>query len=100
MDKRVIIWTLSSTKDLKTIFSYYNTRNRSNTYSRKLYEEMTLLMEEISRFPFIGKTTDKENIRYAIVKEYLLFYQINNNDISVLRVWDSRQNPIKRPYDL
>lgn len=100
MDKRVIIWTLSSTKDLKTIFSYYNSRNRSNTYSRKLYEEMTLLMNKIAQFPFIGKMTDKENIRYAVVKEYLLFYQINDNDISVLKVWNSRRNPTERPYEL
>lgn len=99
MDKRVIIWTLSSTKGLKTIFSYYNSRNRSNTYSRKLYEEMTLLMNKIAQFPFIGKMTDKENIRYAVVKEYLLFYQINDNDISVLKVWNSRRNPTERPYE-
>lgn len=98
MDERAIIWANASLKDAKNIFTYYNKRNHSDSYSRQLYKEMTSLMNKVAQLPTIGKMTDCNNVRYAIVKEYLLFYHISDKDIAVLRIWDSRQNPVYRPY--
>lgn len=98
MDERTIIWTNASLQDAKTIFVYYNKRNHSDTYSRKLYKEMKSLIGRVAQLPALGRMTELKNIRYIVMKEYLLFYQINNENIAVLRIWDSRQNPSKRPY--
>ena len=47
----------------------------------------------ISRHPFIGHSTDKENVRVNVLKEYMIFYEITVKEIVVLLVWDCRQNP-------
>lgn len=47
----------------------------------------------ICKHPFIGKPTNKENVRVKILKAYLIIYEITPKAIVVLSVWDSRQNP-------
>jgi toxin YoeB len=44
-------------------------------------------------YPFIGKPTNKPNIRIKIIREYLIVYEIHTEKIVVLGVWDTRRNP-------
>ncbi|RYD80719.1 MAG: type II toxin-antitoxin system RelE/ParE family toxin, partial [Sphingobacteriales bacterium] len=43
--------------------------------------------------PNIGKQTSDSNVRFKVVREYLLFYEISEDEIIILTVWDNRQNP-------
>ena len=49
----------------------------------------------ISNHPKIGKPTNYGNVRFKIVRDYLLFYEEMTDRIEILLVWDSRQNPVK-----
>jgi len=49
----------------------------------------------ISRYPFIGKPSNREDIRVKVLKNYLIIYQITPTEIIVLSIWDNRQNPEK-----
>jgi hypothetical protein len=48
----------------------------------------------ISEYPFIGKTKDVKNIRAKKVRDYFIFYQEKENQIHILSIWDTRQNPV------
>ena len=90
-----IIWTAKAQNDRKAIFEYWINRNKSNYYSIKLnflFEEAVLI---ISNFPAIGKPTSDRNVRIKIIRDYLMFYQVSNDKIIILTIWDSRQNPDK-----
>jgi len=92
---RRIIWVIQAQKDRKEILGYWKERNKSVAYSKKLDKFFREALQLILKFPFIGKPTNKKNIRIKIVRSYFLIYEITAEDIVVLRIWDTRQNPKK-----
>lgn len=94
MAKR-IIWTNNAKLDKVDILEYYYHRNKSKNYSKKLNTVFNTELNLISNFPYIGRATLTENVRIKVVGHYYLIYEINEDCIVVLRIWDSRQNPIK-----
>ncbi len=90
---RKIIWTVRAQNDRKEIFEYWNNRNKSNLYSKKLnglIKESLLLM---AKYPLIGKLTDKKNIRVKVLRDYLIVYEVLPKEIVILTILDCRQNP-------
>jgi plasmid stabilization system protein ParE len=92
---RKIIWTKRAQEERKEILVFWNERNQTNIYSRKLNELIKDSLQLICKFPFIGKPTNRENVRVKILKNYLIIYQITTTDIIVLSIWDNRQSPAK-----
>lgn len=89
-----IIWSKRSQTDRKEIFRYWNKRNNSNYYSKKLNELFKQAVRLIAEYPEIGKPTDDKNVRIKIVKDYLIIYEIDEKDhLLILTIWDARQNP-------
>lgn len=89
-----IIWSQKAQADRKAIFKYWNKRNKSNNYSKKLNTLFKVAIKLISEYPEIGKPTDVKDVRIKIVRDYLIIYEINGNEqIIILTLWDSRQNP-------
>lgn len=95
---RKIEWGRLAQKDRLQILHYWEKRNKSKTYSSKLDRLFKHDLKTVCRYPFIGKPTNKPNIRIKIVRDYLLVYEINTEKIVVLRVWDTRRNPMKLEY--
>ncbi|MCK9638536.1 MAG: type II toxin-antitoxin system RelE/ParE family toxin [Prolixibacteraceae bacterium] len=90
---RQLIWTERAQKERIEIFSFWNIRNKSVIYSKKLNEFIKESLALISKYPLIGRLTNKENVRVKVLKEYLIIYEITINEIVVLSIWDCRQNP-------
>jgi len=49
----------------------------------------------IANYPEIGKPTDNGDARIKVVRDYLIIYEITNQQIIILAIWDNRQNPQK-----
>ena len=90
---RKIIWTERAQKERIIIFSFWNKRNQTFNYSKKLNSLIKESLKLICKYPTIGKLTNKENVRLKILKEYLIIYEITKSEIVVLSLWDCRQNP-------
>lgn len=91
--KRKLIWLISAQNDRKEIFKYWNDRNKSKEYSKKLnllFKEKTEILKD---FPFIGQITNVEEVRILTVKNYLIVYELSEHLIKIFRVWESHQNP-------
>ena len=93
MAKKKIVWSLKAQEDRLKILEYWIVNNKSKTYSEKLLDLFIQASELIAEYPKIGKPTDIDNVRFKIVKEYLLFYEETEYQINILLVWDNRQNP-------
>ena len=93
MVARRIIWTTSAKLQLKEIFEYFNSRNKSKSYSLKLNRIIQIELKTLLLQSNIGKKTDTINVRGLLIENYFVFYEINQTDIVVLAVWDTRQNP-------
>lgn len=92
MAKR-IIWTDRADRTFTKILEYYIERNGSMIYSRKLNQELQLLLEILSKQPLLGVKTETDNFRVLIRGNLKIFYTIETTSIIVHLVWDCRQNP-------
>ncbi|OAQ40661.1 hypothetical protein A5893_06895 [Pedobacter psychrophilus] len=98
MVKRVV-WTETALKDNYKIYKFWTKRNKSKTFSKKL----ALLFEQkinlLASFPKIGLETDYKNIHIKFISNYSIFYKIESEQLIVLRIFDSSQDPIIiKPY--
>ncbi|WP_378181031.1 type II toxin-antitoxin system RelE/ParE family toxin [Aquimarina sp. SS2-1] len=94
MAKR-IIWTSKADLIFTEILKFYCDRNKSKTYSRKLNQEINVIIKLLLKYPFLGIKTDTKDIRVIIKGHYKIFYQVESTEIIIHLVWDARQNPKK-----
>ena len=93
MAKR-IIWTIEAQRDRKDILQYWTERNKSKGYARKLDQLLREALKFIVSHPGIGIKTDFENVRAKLLKDYYIFYQVDEA-ITILSIWDCRRDPEK-----
>jgi len=92
---REVIWTKNSEIQLQEILEFFAARNKSGQYSQKLYKKFKSELNRVAKNPEIGTKTKLSLIKGLIVGDYILFYEIFEDKIMVLKVWDCRQNPEK-----
>jgi toxin YoeB len=97
MAKRVI-WSEDAFRDKEQIYSVWNNRNKSNLYSRKLNRLFGDTIKSILQMPSIGKNTNIENVKRIIARNFFLIYEESETTLTILRIWDSRQDPNKLKY--
>lgn len=90
---RQIIWAKLAHEDRHRILDYWVERTQSKQYSRKLNQLFESAVDLIAEHPFIGRATDSPNIRAKVVRDYLIFYEIETHRIVILMIWDTRQDP-------
>jgi plasmid stabilization system protein ParE len=93
MAQRKIIWSRRATIKLYSILEFYILRNKSKTYSTKLYTKINKEIRLLHNNPDLGIKTTDETIRGLIVESYIIYYQVTENEIIIHSIWDSRQNP-------
>ncbi len=92
MAGRRIIWSVNANREFIEILDFFNTRNGSTKYSLKLLTEVKDVLNTLSKSPFIGRLTVNQKIRVLVFKQYLIFYEININNIEIVSFWDNRQD--------
>ncbi len=96
MAKRRIKWSPDAIEDLKSILEYFNNRNKSKKYSKKLYAQIQNDLTQLIDNPSIGKETDINEITCIISSNYELIYKTFDESILVIMIWDCRRNPEKK----
>lgn len=92
MAKKEIVWSSLAKLQLQNVLEYYFIRNESPNYSLKLLNEVEDLLETLSKSELIGRLTSNKITRVISMKVYLLFYEINQNQIEIVSFWDNRQD--------
>lgn len=86
-------WTKKASKQRVDILKFWIKHNQSETYSKKVFAE-TLVAEQLKENPLIGTVTDLDGIRrILILRNFSMFYNIENKIIKILAFYDNRQNP-------
>lgn len=93
MAKRKVDWSLDARLDLFDILDFYITRNGTATYSKKLNAKVNKSIKLISANPFIGIQTDYDSVRTLITGDYQIVYEIFDQLILIIMVWDCRRDP-------
>ncbi|WP_408733668.1 type II toxin-antitoxin system RelE/ParE family toxin [Mucilaginibacter sp.] len=91
-----VVWSVRAQRERFEILEYWINRNKSKTYSRKLYQLFRIGMKKVAEMPEAGIPTENPDVRFKIIKDYIVYYHISSSKtIEVLTVWDSRRNPRK-----
>jgi plasmid stabilization system protein ParE len=93
MVKRKIEWSSQSKIDLSTILEFFYIRNGSKNYSKKLNSKLRKAIRLLSKHPLLGIQSDVENIRTLVERDYAIFYQLTDDSVRIITIWDCRQNP-------
>lgn len=95
MAKREVIWSQKAKINLFNILDFYKNRNKSTSYSQKLYKEFNHQLSLVDKLPEMGIKTEFERIRGLVIEHFILYYEVTKEYIIVHTLWDSRQNPDK-----
>lgn len=96
MVQRKIIWSVEAKLDLFDILDFYIKRNGSSVYSKKLNLRFQKSVQLISKNPFIGSQTDFDMVRTLIKDDYQIVYEIFDQFILIIMIWDCRRNPMDK----
>ncbi|MBK9107556.1 MAG: type II toxin-antitoxin system RelE/ParE family toxin [Saprospiraceae bacterium] len=88
-----IIWSDIAKQDIISIKKYFNARNKSNVYSKKLLVLFRDTVKLICKYPYLSVNTDRKKVRSFVVKSYIIFFEIKPDCIYIISVWDSRRDP-------
>ena len=64
---KVVVWSERSKNDLTNIKKFYDLRNQSSAYSKKLLKTFRNSAHLIEKFPLLSIPTDYENIRDFVI---------------------------------
>ncbi len=93
MVKFKIKWSIEARLDLIQILDFYLQRNGTSAYSIKINAHINKGIKLIAKNPFIGIKTDHHDVRTLIIGDYQLLYELANETILIVMVWDCRRNP-------
>ena len=99
MVKFKIDWSIEAKLDLIDILDYYIKLNKSKTYSIKLNAKINMSIKLLSKNPFIGVSTDYDSVRALITGDYQIIYEIFDQLILVIMIWDCRRDPEDKIID-
>ncbi|RYH71905.1 type II toxin-antitoxin system RelE/ParE family toxin [Flavobacteriaceae bacterium 144Ye] len=94
-----IIWTDFAIENLKDIFDYYSNK-ASNKTAHKIRKQILSSTKQLIKNPEscqleLNLEKLEQNHRYLVSGNYKIIYRINENELIINDVFDTRQNPIK-----
>lgn len=90
-----VFWTEVAINERNKIFEYWNYRNQSISFSRKLNFKIQDQIQLLKQNPELGIKVKNFNARTLTLGHYNIIYQIRGNEIYIISFWDNRQNPNK-----
>ena len=94
MAKRKIVWSDRAKKRLYRILEFYIERNKSKSYSIKLYKLLNKEVKLLLKYPDLGLKTSEESVRGLIIDTYIIYYEVTEDKIIIHTIWDCRQDPV------
>lgn len=93
MVNRKIIWTEIADYEMFEILNYYSNRNKSKTYSKKLYKEIQQKIAKLDFAVALPQKTSKKDIFYFVHNHICILFSFQKVAIFIKSVWDERRNP-------
>jgi plasmid stabilization system protein ParE len=95
MKKIEIFWAATAVKQRNQVLDYWDERNKSKTYSKKLVIKIHDRIKLLKTNPKLGKKTDFMNTRIISLGHYSILYREVSSKIVITGFWDNRQDPEK-----
>lgn len=91
----VIEFSLCSTNQLQKIFAFYDERNGSADYSRRLLHSLLDKLQELSRMPTASSPSTRTDVRFFYLMGFTVIFRFNSRRLTVLSIRSSKRKPLK-----
>ena len=98
MAKLKVVWSKEANEKFYQIALYYNRLTGNTKYSNRLYRIMKDSLRLATRYPYMYPGTSIHETRVFVCEYFKVFYSVYKDYILVETVFDTRQNPNKKPY--
>ena len=92
MAKR-IKWAPQALADRIQILDYWSKRLGSKEYAIHLDNSIKEVIKLLSEHPQLGRKLEGYEFRFFVKEYYQIFYQVRDDSLIILHLWDSRRNP-------
>jgi len=91
-----IVYSPQFADSLETILNFFDERNGSNRFSRKLMKMIHRQIRMLSTMPEIGRLTDFPNVRIIYIERFGIEYQIRDKVILIINIYNCQTDPDTR----
>ncbi len=88
-----ITWSKEAQEDFLATLAFYAERNGSKEYSEKLAGEIQEAVERLKDYPELGRPVRDESVRVIRKGNYQIYYELRQDELVILVVWNVRRNP-------
>ena len=92
---RLIEFSIRSTKQLQKILTFYDERNGSKTYSRRLMQALMDDLELMAKMPLASSPSIRSDVRFFYLMGFTIVFRYNTKKLTVLSIRSSRRKPLK-----
>ena len=92
---RVIEFSVRSTKQLQKILAFYDERNGSDAYSRRLMQNLMDELQLMAKMPLASSPSTRPDVRFFYLMGFTIIFRFNTKKITVLSIRSSHRKPLK-----
>lgn len=90
-----IEFTKRSTLQLQKILTFYDERNGSDAYSRRLLGCFLEELQQLAFMPTIGSPSTRPDVRFFYLMGFTVIYRYDAKRLTLLSIRSSRRRPLK-----
>ena len=92
-----VYWTSTAVKQRNYIFEYWNERNKSTSFSKKLNTRIKKRVTLLKTYPFLGKMTVFKNTR-TVSMDTIVYFISQRNQVLSLQDFGIIDKTLKKYY--
>lgn len=85
-------------ENLEAILKFYDERNGSDVFSKKLMKMIHRQIGILKTMPEIGRLTNFPGLRILFVERFGIVYQIRNKVVLIIDIYSCETNPKERIF--
>ena len=92
---RLIEFSIRSTKQLQKILAFYDERNGSDEYSRRLMQYLMDDLQLMAKMPLASSPSTRSDVRFFYLMGFTIIFRFNSRKLTVLSIRSSLRKPLK-----
>ena len=93
-----ILYSPQFADSLEAILTFFDERNGSDLFSKKLMKMIRRQIGILKTMPEIGRLTDFPDVRILFVERFGIEYQIRDKSILIIDIYSCQTNPDLRNF--
>lgn len=92
---RIIEFGRRFTVQLQKILTFYDERNGSDAYSRRLLQCLIEDINRVAEMPTASSPSTRDDVRFIYVMGFIVIFRYDASKVTMLSIRSSRRKPLK-----